>query len=119
MIRRINACIGDKLAYWLSTMACFYVVAALVIIPLFFQHPDTLVGWVQYIVQSIFQGVALPVLGYVARIAGENQEKIINETHDAVMEELTLVKEELALAREHRDALQKLAEELKQQLNKT
>ncbi|WP_211241939.1 hypothetical protein, partial [Ectobacillus panaciterrae] len=90
-------------------MVCFYIILGLVIVPLFFQRPNTLVEWVQYVIQSIFQGIALPVLGYVARFAGEKQEKIVSETHDTVMEELALVKEELTLAREQRDALQKVA----------
>lgn len=112
MFRRLNDWLGDKLAFWLSTMGCFYIIFALVVVPLFFQHPTDLVGWVQYIVQSLFQGIALPVLGYVARIAGERQEKVLNETHDTVMEELALVKDELAMAREERKELQRLVEEL-------
>ncbi|MFF2874970.1 hypothetical protein ACFVR2_01480 [Gottfriedia sp. NPDC057991] len=89
-------------------MACFYIVLGFVIIPLFFQSPNTIVEWVQYIIQTIFQGIALPVIGYVARIAGEKDEKIIKETHDAVMEELVLVKEELTLEQEQRNSLQKI-----------
>ncbi len=100
------------MAFWLSTMGCFYLIFALVIVPLFFQHPTDLVGWVQYIVQSLFQGVALPVLGYVARVAGEKQERVLSETHDTVMAELTLMKEELALAQQERSTLQKLVGEL-------
>jgi len=114
MLRRLNDWLGDRLAFWLATMGCFYLITALVIVPLFFQHPTGLVGWVQYIVQSIFQGVALPVLGYVARIAGEKQEGLLSETHDTVMEELALVKEELELAREERQELQSLVRELHQ-----
>lgn len=108
LFRPFNDWLGDRLAFWLSTMACFYVITALVIVPLFFQRPSGLVGWVQYIVQSIFQGVALPVLGYVARIAGEKQERVVTETHDTVMEELAIVKEELAIAREERQVLHQL-----------
>jgi hypothetical protein len=111
-MQRFNEWLGNKLAILLSTMGCFYLIFALVIVPLFFQHPTDLVGWVQYIVQSIFQGVALPILGYVSMKAGVNQEKVLNETHDTVMEELVLVKEELKLAKEERAALQKLIEEL-------
>jgi hypothetical protein len=114
MMRRFNDWLGNKLAIALSTMGCFYLIFALVIVPLFFEHPTDLVGWVQYIVQSIFQGVALPILGYVAMKSGENQERVLNETHDTVMEELALVKEELKLAREERNALQELIEELHQ-----
>ena len=89
-LKRLNDWLGDKLALWLSTMGCFYVIFALVVVPLFFQHPVGLVAWVQYVVQSIFQGVALPVLGYVARVAGEKQKRVTNETHDAVIEDLVV-----------------------------
>ena len=104
------------MAFWLSTMACFYFILALVIIPLFFQHPTGLVPWVQYLVQSIFQGIALPVLGYVARMSGEKQERVVNETHDAVMEELAIVKEELVLAREERQEMQELLKEFREKM---
>jgi hypothetical protein len=60
------------------------------------------------------EGSSLPILGYVAMKAGENQERVLNETHDTVMEELVLVKEELQLEREERAALQELIEELHQ-----
>jgi hypothetical protein len=118
-VKRINQWLGDKLAIWLSTMGCFYLIFALVVVPLFFQHPKDLVGWVQYIVQSIFQGVALPVLGYVARIAGEKQERVMNETHDVVMDELAIVKKELAMANEERDSIKELIKELHQITQKT
>lgn len=107
-MKKFNNRLGDILAYGLSTMGCFYIVFALVIVPLFYQHPTDLIGWIQYIIQSIFQGVALPVLGYVARVAGEKQEKVIKETHDASMEELAIVKEELAIAKEEREMIKKL-----------
>jgi hypothetical protein len=112
MMRGFNDWLGDKLAIILSTMGCFYVIFALVVVPLFFAHPNDLVGWVQYIVQSIFQGVALPVLGYVSKKVGDSQEKVLNETHDTVMEELSLVKEELQLAKEERASMQILVQEL-------
>jgi hypothetical protein len=118
-VKRINQWLGDKLAIWLSTMGCFYLIFALVVVPLFFQHPQDLVGWVQYIVQSIFQGVALPVLGYVARISGEKQERVMNETHDVVMDELAIVKKELAIANEERDSIKELIKELHQITQKT
>jgi hypothetical protein len=118
---RFNDWLGNKLAILLSTMGCFYIIFALVIVPLFFSHPTDLVSWVQYIVQSLFQGVALPVLGFVAKRVGDRQEQVLNETHDAVIEELAIVKEELVLiteelklAREERITLQKLVEELHQ-----
>jgi cell shape-determining protein MreC len=118
LVKRLNAWLGDKLAFWLSTMGCFYLIFALVIVPLFFQHPSNLVGWVQYIVQSIFQGIALPILGFVARISGQKQERVLNETHDAVMDELAMVRNELEIAKEERDTLKELIKELHQISNK-
>jgi energy-coupling factor transporter ATP-binding protein EcfA2 len=50
----------------------------------------------------------------MAMKSGENQERVLNETHDTVMEELALVKEELQLARKERESLQELIEELHQ-----
>lgn len=107
-MKRFNDWLGDKLAYWLSTMAMFYIITAMVLVPLAFQRPDGLVGWMQYAISVFFQGAALPVLGYVARRAGEKQEQTINETHDTVKEELALIKEDLALAHEQRVELEML-----------
>lgn len=111
-MRRFNDWLGDKISYGLSTMAMFYFVSLLVLAPLLWQHPQGMVGWMQYAISVFFQGAALPVLGYVARISGERQERVLNETHSAVMEELAIVKEELQLAREEREELLKVVEEL-------
>jgi hypothetical protein len=114
VMKRFNDWLGNKLAIFLSTMGCFYLIFALVIVPLFFQHPTDLVGWVKYIVESIFQGVALPILGYVAMKSRQNQERVLNETHGIVMAELALVNEELQMAKDERASLQTLIEELHQ-----
>ena len=92
IIKKFNDFIGDKLAYGLSTMAMFYGICFLVLAPLFFQTPSGLVPWMQYIVSVFFQGVALPVLGYVARKGSEKQEKLLMETHDTVMKEVDTMK---------------------------
>lgn len=86
-INKFNNYLGDKLAFWLSTMAAFYIVTAFVLIPLLFQTPHDLVGWIQYIIQSLFQGSALPILAYVSKLEGAKTEKVLLETHDTVMNE--------------------------------
>ncbi|SEC64390.1 hypothetical protein [Paenibacillus sp. GP183] len=111
-MKSFNDWLGNKLALYLSTMGCFYIIFMLVIVPLFFQHPNDLVGWVQYIVQSIFQGVALPILGYVSTKAGENQERVLNETHDTVMKNWSLLKRNCSWRKKSVAAVQKLIEEL-------
>jgi hypothetical protein len=92
-LRKANDWIGEKLAYWMSTMHCFYLISIMVVLPLLWQRPTNLVGWMQYLISVFFQGVALPVLGYVARLAGEKQEKMMLETHDTVLQELAEIKE--------------------------
>jgi hypothetical protein len=118
MKKKINDSIVDKLAYGLSTMAMFYGVAFLVIAPLFFQRPANLVGWMQYLISVFFQGVALPVLGYVSRKAGEKQEKLLQETHDAVMKELAFIKEQHLFEKEDRKYLIKILTEIHQNIAK-
>lgn len=114
-MKRFNNWLGDKLAFGLSTMAAFYIVSAFVILPLLWQTPHDLVGWVQYLIQSFFQGAALPVLGYVSRVGGERQEKLILETHDWSQAQFGMMQEELALAREERDRMKQLMKEIHKQ----
>lgn len=125
-MKRFNDWLGDRLAYGLSTMECFWLVSAFVLIPLIWQRPHDLVGWIQYIVQSFFQGSALPVLGYVSRIAGDKLERLILAIHEwtkvnnqMIREELAiakednvLIKEELKLAREEREDMKRLLREI-------
>lgn len=92
-MKRLNDLLGDRMAFGLATMTCFWIVFWLVILPLFWQRPTDLVGWVQYIVQSFFQGIALPVLAFVARIQGDKQERLLKETHDAIMSVLEDIKD--------------------------
>ena len=92
-LKKFNEKVGDKLAYNLSTMAMFYGICFLVIAPLMFQTPIGLVPWMQYLVSVFFQGVALPVLGYVSRKGSEKQEKLLTETHAATLKEVDSIKE--------------------------
>jgi hypothetical protein len=110
---RFNDWLGDKLSYVLSTMAMFYGITFLVIAPLFFQTPNTPVGWMQYIVSVFFQGVALPVLGYTSRKSGEVQAAMLQETHDTVMKELDFIKKQQEAASLERDELEKIMSEIR------
>ena len=93
-MKNFNSYLGDKLAFGLSTMTAFYIVTAFVLIPLLFQTPHDLVGWIQYVVQSLFQGAALPILAYVAKLEGAKTERVLTETHDLAMKELSVLKKE-------------------------
>jgi len=98
-MKNFNSYLGDKLAFGLSTMTAFYIVTAFVLIPLLFQTPHDLVGWVQYTIQSLFQGSALPILAYVAKLEGKKTEIVLNSTHDLAMEELSILREQLEIAK--------------------
>jgi len=88
--------LAETLAHWLATVAMFYGITFLTLSILFFQTPHSALEWVQYAVQTFFQGVALPVLAFVAKIGGARQEKVMREIHDVSMAELSFVKTELA-----------------------
>ena len=86
--QKFKGWLANKLADYLATMAMFYGVTILTLSILLFQTPRSPLEWVQYIIQTFFQGVALPVLAFVAKISGERQEKLLQETHDTVMNEM-------------------------------
>jgi len=88
MYKKINDFIGDKFSFALSTMEMFWIVLILVLFPLLFQKPDTLIAWIQYLSTAVLQAVALPLLGYTTKKSGETQEKIIKDTHEILMKEI-------------------------------
>jgi len=91
-IKKFNDLCANRMAAILSTMWIFYILTALIIIPLFYQSPVGFIAWIQYIVSVGFQGVALPVLAFVAKKEGESQAKLLQETHDMVMSEMAIIK---------------------------
>ena len=83
-IDTINDYLADRLSYILSIMITFWIVTALVIIPLFYGAPTNVVGWAQYLCSVVFQGIALPVLGYTARKASDKTDKIITDMSNMI-----------------------------------
>ena len=112
MLKKFSDWLGDNISYWLSTMAMFYVVCALVLAPLIWQRPQGVVSWIQYCISVFFQGAALPLLGYVSRKSGDQQQRIIMETHDTVMEEFNLIKQDLTFAKEQQEELRQILHKL-------
>ena len=92
-VSKFNEWLATKLADALANMVMFFGVTVLTMSILFFQTPHTPLEWVQYIIQTFFQGVALPILAFVAKIEGNRQQKLLQETHDAVMDEMKEIKE--------------------------
>ena len=117
---KFNDWLAKKLGTGLSTMTCFYVIAFLVIIPLFYSLPTSMTAWAQYLCSVIFQGIALPILGYLAaksedatNKAAEIQAQLLQETHDTVMLELKDIRDQQKFAKEERLADRELMKEVK------
>ena len=70
-IKRFNDWLAEKLSLILSVMTTFYIVSLLVLLPLLWNHPKDFVAWASYLSCSIFQALALPVLGYTSKKASD------------------------------------------------
>jgi hypothetical protein len=117
MYKKFNDFIGDKFSFALSTMEMFWLVLILVLLPLLFQHPDTLIAWIQYLSTAVLQAVALPLLGYTTKKSGESQEKVIKDTHAILMKELKetkhMHKEQMLMIKEIKEIHEHYHEEIK------
>ena len=80
-INKFNDWLAEKLSFSLSTMTMFYVIFILTIFPLFTNLPTTAREWAQYLCTVIFQGIALPVIGYTAKKAGDKTDKMMDEMY--------------------------------------
>lgn len=93
LLKRTNERIALLLSDVLSSMCCFWLITVLVLAVLEFQTPHSPLEWIQYVVQTFFQGVALPVLAFVAKKEGDKSRKMNTETHDLVMKEFRDLKD--------------------------
>ncbi len=79
ILNKFNDYLADRLSYILSIMTTFYVISFLVFIPLFYSQPTSFVAWVSYLCSVVFQGLALPVLGYTARKSGDKADSMMKD----------------------------------------
>jgi low affinity Fe/Cu permease len=108
---------AEALADSLASMIMFWIITLLVIVPLFWTQPVGTVAWMQYIVAVFFQGVALPVLGYTAKLSGKRTDALI-----AKIEELSLKIEQQAQQIEDQTVtiekdVEEIVDDLKQKIN--
>jgi membrane protein implicated in regulation of membrane protease activity len=99
-INKANNFLANKMSIIMSSMWLFWILAVVIVVAGLMQPPDTPYMFVMFVISAGFQAVALPVLAFVSNIQGERQEKVMKETHDAVMKELKLVREENAELKE-------------------
>ena len=73
-------------------MWLFWGLTLLVLLALALQRPSGAQGWILFWVSIFFQGVALPVLAFVSNKQGDRMERVLRETHDSVLTELSEIK---------------------------
>ena len=93
ILSKFNDYLADRLSYILSIMTTFYVISFLVFIPLFYSQPTSFVAWVSYLCSVVFQGLALPVLGYTARKSGDKADSMMKDMFEMTkkIEKLTKI----------------------------
>ncbi len=89
MIDKAMTLIADSL----GTDACIIIFVLIAVVPLWYQLPQTILEWQQWLSQTAIQLIALAILAKVSKIEGGKQAKLIRETHDIVIRELKLLKE--------------------------
>ena len=95
-MKRFNEFLANKMAIIMSSMWLFWILSVIIIVAGLMQPPDTPYTFVMFVISAGFQAIALPVLAFVSNIQGDRAEKIAKETHDTVMKELKLMREENA-----------------------
>lgn len=87
----------DKALTWIAdkmgTNVCIVLFTLIAVVPLYYQLPDNILTWQQWLSQTAIQLIALAILAKVSKIEGGKQAKLIRETHDIVIRELKLLKE--------------------------
>ena len=95
ILNNFNNKLANVLADILSNMYFFWFCVCLDLYGLVAQPPQTTLGWCNYISQTCIQLLALSVLAFVSKISSERQEKVIRETHNMIIEQLRINKDEI------------------------
>lgn len=95
-MKKFNNFIADKLSAAMATMALFWLLLILDVAGAIVDPPANVQAWLLWGVSILFQSVALPVLAFVSNKQAERTEEVLRQTHDLVMAELTLEKQERA-----------------------
>jgi hypothetical protein len=94
-IMRFNDKIANVSSVVLSSMWLFWILLIILAVAFFLQPPKGAYEMVIFFVGATFQAIALPVLAFVSNIQGDRQEKIMNEMHAEILEELNILKEQV------------------------
>ena len=88
---------GDAILNWIAnsmgTNLCIVLFTLIAVVPLYYQLPDNILSWQQWLSQTAIQLIALAILAKVSKIEGGKQGRLIQDTHDIVMKEIKLLME--------------------------
>lgn len=91
-MKRLDDWIADHVTRAVASMKLFYALNIVVGVAIIYQHPANIEGWLLVVVSVWFQGVALPPIAKMSQIQGDRMEKVLRETHDVLMAELSEIK---------------------------
>lgn len=83
-----------------TTKGAFWALFLLIVTAQVIKPPQDIQAWLLVLVSEFYQGVALPGLGASQKAEAEETRRVLQETHDAVMQELQLAKDERQEMRE-------------------
>lgn len=104
-MQRFNLWLAEHLAGAMSSMGCFYCVLAIVLIPLVWQRPSDLILWTIFLSSTVFQAIALPVLAIVNNQSESRLLALVEATHEATINELQVLREEMLILHEIRQCM--------------
>jgi len=119
MFRNFNQWLGNLISNKTSTMWAFYIVLIATTYPMINTPPASLLQGIQYISSAVFQAIMLPILAYTSNLVGDKQMKLLQETHDVVLNELKFIQEEQKNEKEEKELLKQIILEIHQNINKS
>jgi hypothetical protein len=99
-ILKFNSWLMYRLANINASAWVFYALVFLVIETLNFEVPKSPLGWINFCVQTLYQGAALPLCAFVAKVEGQETRRMIREMHEWLCETKDMEHEEIRLLHE-------------------
>jgi hypothetical protein len=114
-LRKINYGAMRSLEWATTSMGAFWFLFFLIIVANAINPPKDVQTFLLVLVSEFYQGIALPGLGASQKAEAEETRRLLQETHDYVMQELTEIKETRAAEMEEIKELKEILNLLKSQ----
>lgn len=111
-LSKFNAYIADKTAQILSSMVFFWFLNSVILIPLIWSRPASLILWITFWISTWFQGVSLVVLAFVAKKDGDKTRELMQEELKGIKENNQKILEMLELEKIQSSNIKKIVDEV-------